>query len=105
MRINIVSIFPGFFEAPLGLSIPARAAEAGVDLFDHQRATPMQPGDLHQRGERRGAHVRVGQVDREGRQLPAFRTEIQYRTTLMQQQPGAGDAARARRRSSSRGHA
>lgn len=41
MRINIVSIFPGFFEAPLGLSIPARAADAGlveyrlVDLRDY----------------------------------------------------------------------
>lgn len=30
MRINIVSIFPGFFEGPLGLSIPARAAQAGL---------------------------------------------------------------------------
>jgi tRNA (guanine37-N1)-methyltransferase len=30
MRINIVSIFPGFFEGPLGLSIPARAADAGL---------------------------------------------------------------------------
>lgn len=30
MRINIVSIFPSFFEGPLGLSIPARAAEAGL---------------------------------------------------------------------------
>jgi tRNA (guanine37-N1)-methyltransferase len=41
MRVNIVSIFPGFFEGPLGLSILARAAEAGlveyrlVDLRDH----------------------------------------------------------------------
>ena len=41
MRINIVSIFPGFFEGPLRLSIPARAAEAGlveyrlVDLRDY----------------------------------------------------------------------
>jgi tRNA (guanine37-N1)-methyltransferase len=41
MRVNIVSIFPGFFQGPLGLSIPARAAEAGlveyrlVDLRDH----------------------------------------------------------------------
>jgi tRNA (guanine37-N1)-methyltransferase len=41
LRINIISIFPGFFEGPLGLSIPARAAEAGlveyrlVDLRDH----------------------------------------------------------------------
>lgn len=45
MRINIVTIFPGFFEAPLSLSIPGRAAAAGlveyrvVDLrdFTHDR--------------------------------------------------------------------
>jgi tRNA (guanine37-N1)-methyltransferase len=43
MRINIVSIFPGFFEGPLGLSIPARAADAGlveyhlVDLREYTR--------------------------------------------------------------------
>jgi tRNA (guanine37-N1)-methyltransferase len=30
MRINIVTIFPGFFEGPLGLSIPGRAAAAGL---------------------------------------------------------------------------
>lgn len=30
MRINIVSLFPEFFTAPLRLSIPARAAEAGL---------------------------------------------------------------------------
>lgn len=30
MRINIVSIFPTFFDGPLGLSIPKRAAEAGL---------------------------------------------------------------------------
>jgi tRNA (guanine37-N1)-methyltransferase len=41
MRINIVTIFPSFFETPLALSIPARAAAAGlveyriVDLRDH----------------------------------------------------------------------
>jgi tRNA (guanine37-N1)-methyltransferase len=41
MRINIVTLFPGFFERPLGLSIPKRAAEAGlveyrtVDLRDY----------------------------------------------------------------------
>jgi tRNA (guanine37-N1)-methyltransferase len=41
MRINIISIFPDFFEGPLGLSIPKRAAEAGlveyrlVDLRDY----------------------------------------------------------------------
>jgi tRNA (guanine37-N1)-methyltransferase len=45
MRINIVTIFPGFFEGPLALSIPARAAAKGlveyrlVDLrdFTHDR--------------------------------------------------------------------
>src|SRR5687768_3883891 len=30
MHINIVTIFPGFFEGPLSLSIPKRAREAGV---------------------------------------------------------------------------
>ncbi len=45
MRINIVTIFPGLFREPLALSIPGRAAEAGlveyrvVDLreFAHDR--------------------------------------------------------------------
>lgn len=45
MRIDIVTIFPEFFDAPLALSIPARAAAAGavsynvVDLreFTHDR--------------------------------------------------------------------
>jgi len=41
VRINVVTIFPEFFSAPLALSIPARAAAAGqvtynvVDLRDH----------------------------------------------------------------------
>lgn len=41
MKINIVTIFPGFFDAPLQLSIPGRAAKAGlveyrvVDLRDY----------------------------------------------------------------------
>jgi tRNA (guanine37-N1)-methyltransferase len=41
MRINLVSIFPDFFAGPLGLSIPKRAADAGlveyrvVDLRDY----------------------------------------------------------------------
>jgi tRNA (guanine37-N1)-methyltransferase len=30
MRVNIVTIFPGFFAGPLGLSIPARAAGKGL---------------------------------------------------------------------------
>jgi tRNA (guanine37-N1)-methyltransferase len=40
LRINIVTVFPGFFAGPLSLSIPARAAQAGsvayhtVDLRD-----------------------------------------------------------------------
>ena len=41
MKVNVVSIFPEFFAAPLALSIPARASAAGlvtfhlVDLRDH----------------------------------------------------------------------
>ena len=30
LTINIVTIFPGFFETPLATSIPGRAAEAGL---------------------------------------------------------------------------
>jgi tRNA (guanine37-N1)-methyltransferase len=45
LRINLVTIFPEFFQTPLSLSIPARAAQAGsvayriVDLrdFTHDR--------------------------------------------------------------------
>ncbi|MCL7958880.1 MAG: tRNA (guanosine(37)-N1)-methyltransferase TrmD, partial [marine benthic group bacterium] len=45
MKINVVTIFPEFFEVPLGTSIPGRAATAGlvkyrvVDLrdFTHDR--------------------------------------------------------------------
>ena len=45
LRVNVVTIFPEFFDAPLGLSIPSRAAAAGavtyrvVDLrdFTHDR--------------------------------------------------------------------
>jgi tRNA (guanine37-N1)-methyltransferase len=45
LHVNVVTIFPSFFEAPLALSIPARAAAAGavsyrvVDLreFTHDR--------------------------------------------------------------------
>lgn len=41
LRVNIVTIFPGFFTGPLGLSIPARASAAGgveyrvADLRDY----------------------------------------------------------------------
>jgi tRNA (guanine37-N1)-methyltransferase len=41
LRVNVVTIFPEFFAAPLGLSIPVRAREAGsveyrvVDLRDY----------------------------------------------------------------------
>ena len=34
MRINLISIFPSFFEGPLGLSIPARAAEADLVTYN-----------------------------------------------------------------------
>lgn len=33
LRINIISIFPEFFAGPLGLSIPKRAAEAGLVTY------------------------------------------------------------------------
>ncbi len=34
LTINIVTIFPAFFDGPLGLSIPSRAAAAGGVLFN-----------------------------------------------------------------------
>ncbi|MDB4912555.1 MAG: tRNA ((1)-)-methyltransferase [Gemmatimonadetes bacterium] len=34
MKINVVTIFPDFFTAPLGLSIPARAAAAGLVSYN-----------------------------------------------------------------------
>jgi tRNA (guanine37-N1)-methyltransferase len=34
MRVNVVTLFPGFFRGPLGLSIPARAAAAGLVSYN-----------------------------------------------------------------------
>ena len=34
MRIDIVTIFPDFFTAPLALSIPARAAASGAVVYN-----------------------------------------------------------------------
>lgn len=52
MQINIVSIFPGFFDGPLRLSIPARAEAAGlveyrmVDLRDYTHDRHKTVDDL-----------------------------------------------------------
>ncbi|MGD2068003.1 MAG: tRNA (guanosine(37)-N1)-methyltransferase TrmD [Gemmatimonadota bacterium] len=52
MRINIVTIFPRFFEVPLGTSILGRAADAGlvryrvVDLRDHTHDRHRTVDDL-----------------------------------------------------------
>ncbi len=35
MRIHLVTLFPDFFRGPLGLSIPARAAAAGLVEYDY----------------------------------------------------------------------
>ena len=51
MRIQIVTLFPDFFSGPLGLSIPGRAAEAGlveyriIDLrgYTHDKHTSPHP--------------------------------------------------------------
>ena len=48
MRINVVTLFPDFFREPLRLSIPGRAAEAGlveyrvVDLRDFTHADAVR---------------------------------------------------------------
>ncbi|HYJ79922.1 MAG TPA: hypothetical protein VEW03_09995, partial [Longimicrobiaceae bacterium] len=52
MRINVVTLFPDFFRGPLGLSIPARAAAAGlvsyhlVQLRDFTRDRHQTVDDL-----------------------------------------------------------
>jgi len=52
VRINIVTIFPGFFSGPLGLSIPGRAGEAGlvdyrvIDLRDYTHDRHRTVDDL-----------------------------------------------------------
>ncbi|MEQ9399956.1 MAG: tRNA (guanosine(37)-N1)-methyltransferase TrmD [Longimicrobiales bacterium] len=52
MRINILTIFPDFFSGPLGLSIPARARDAGlveyrvVDLRDYTHDRHRTVDDL-----------------------------------------------------------
>lgn len=52
MRINIVTIFPSFFDGPLSLSIPKRARDAGlveyrvVDLRDHTHDRHRTVDDL-----------------------------------------------------------
>ena len=40
MRINIVSLFPAFFDGPLSLSIPGRAAKAG--LVEYRTVDPRE---------------------------------------------------------------
>src|SRR4051812_3753823 len=76
LKVNVVTIFPDFFSGPLGLSIPARAKEAGaveynvVDLrdFTHDRhrtvddapygggaGMVMKPGPFFEAGETIGA--------------------------------------------------
>ena len=88
LRVNIVTIFPEFFVAPLGLSIPARAAAAGavtyrvVDLrdFTHDRhrtvddapfgggpGMVMKPEPFFEAVDTLGAHAPIVLVSARGR--------------------------------------
>ena len=90
MKINVVTIFPDFFAAPLALSIPARAAAAGqvtyhvVDLrdFTHDRHrsvddTPygggagmvMTPGPFFEAVESLGASTPIVLTSARGRRF------------------------------------
>jgi tRNA (guanine37-N1)-methyltransferase len=89
LRINVVTIFPGFFQ-PLGLSIPARAAAAGsvvynvVDLrdFTHDRhrtvddypfgggpGMVMKPGPFFEAVESLGARAPIVLLSARGRRF------------------------------------
>ncbi len=90
LRVNIVSIFPEFFAGPLSLSIPARAAAAGVvsyhlvDLrdFTHDRhrtvddapygggaGMVMKPGPFFEAVEAIGARAPIVLLSPRGRQF------------------------------------
>ena len=90
IRINVVTIFPEFFAAPLGLSIPARAAAAGsvaynvVDLrdFTHDRhrtvddypygggpGMVMKPGPFFEAVDALGASPPIILLSARGRQF------------------------------------
>jgi tRNA (guanine37-N1)-methyltransferase len=90
LRINVVSIFPEFFAAPLGLSIPSRARDAGsveynvVDLRDytHDRhrtvddypygggaGMVMKPGPFFEAVEALGAVAPIVLMSARGRQF------------------------------------
>jgi tRNA (guanine37-N1)-methyltransferase len=90
LRINVVTIFPDFFAAPLGLSIPSRAKEAGgveyhvVDLrdFTHDRhrtvddapygggaGMVMKPGPFFEAVEGLGATAPVVLMSARGKQF------------------------------------
>ena len=88
LRVNIVTIFPGFFAGPLALSIPSRAASAGsvtytiVDLrdFTHDRhrtvddypygggpGMVMKPAPFFEAVEHLGAQAPIVLVSARGR--------------------------------------
>jgi len=90
LRINVVTIFPEFFAAPLGLSIPSRAKDAGgveyhvVDLrdFTHDRhrtvddapygggpGMVMKPGPFFEAVEALGATAPIVLMSARGRQF------------------------------------
>lgn len=88
LRINVVTIFPEFFSAPLALSVPSRAREAGsveyriVDLrdFTHDRhrtvddapygggpGMVMKPGPFFEAVEHLGARAPIILLSARGR--------------------------------------
>lgn len=107
LTVNVVTIFPGFFEAPLGLSIPSRAAAAGAvryrvtDLraFTHDRhrtvddypygggpGMVMKPGPFFEAVEALGARAPIVLLSPRGRtftQADAIRFAAGEELTLL----------------------
>jgi tRNA (guanine37-N1)-methyltransferase len=69
VRIRVVTIFPDFFTAPLGLSIPARAAAAGLAPYGGGAGMVMKPEPFFEAVESLGATSPIVLMSARGRRF------------------------------------